>query len=72
MRDKPKVRLGREYIDLTDHLGVDDFDRVVRAVDGVIEQSQSLALDNAEDRKVLVNRVLKSLGCVVPRGSMRL
>lgn len=72
MRDKPKVRLGREYIDLTKHIPIDDFDRVVRAVQGVVDQSESLSLDSAEDREVLKNRLLKSLGCVVPRGSMRL
>jgi hypothetical protein len=72
MREKRKVRLGREHIDLTIHLHIDEFNQVVRAVHGVVDQSESLSLDNAEDREVLKNRLLKSLGCVVPRGSMRL
>lgn len=68
----PDVVLGEEYIDLPRMIDIDDFDMVVRAVEGVVEQSSSLALDNAEDRKVLIARVLKSLGCVVDEPELRL
>mgnify|MGYP001308222470 CR=1 FL=1 len=70
--ERPRVVLGEEYIDLFEQLDIDDFDLVMRALEGVVEQSASLALDDPDDRAVLIARLRKSVGCVVEREELRL
>ncbi len=55
----PKV-----YIDLCDALDPDQFDLVIRAIDGVVQGSASLALDSAEDRAELIDRLGVALGAI--------
>lgn len=51
----------RQLIDLAEHLGIETFDRMLRALDTVIAGAESLALDNKDDRAELIER----LGCAL-------
>lgn len=53
-----------ELIDLTQHLGIDAFDKVLRAIDRVIGDATSLALDDEADRAELIERLGCALGKV--------
>ncbi len=65
IRRPDRFALGEEVVDLPRMIHIDDFDLVIRAVEAVVEQSQSLALDDRADRRALVARLQKALGAVV-------
>lgn len=54
------------HIDLSQHLGVCEFDDVMQALSDVVGKSASLSLDDARDRETLVDRLAHALGAVVP------
>jgi hypothetical protein len=56
-----------EYVDLTDYLGIDQFDQTLKAIDKVVNFAGSLALDNADDRAELIERLCCALGKVPER-----
>ena len=50
--------------DLTDVIGPDDFDKVYRLVGAILDESESLALDDGNDRETLKRRLWVALGTV--------
>jgi hypothetical protein len=60
-------RTRRQYIDLAEHLGIETFDRMLRALDTVIAGADSLALDDEDDRAELIERLGCALGKVPQR-----
>ena len=52
------------YVDLTAVLGPDCFDNILRAVERVVESSESLSLDSAEDRETLKQKLYLAVGAV--------
>lgn len=52
-------------IDLTDYLGINTFDRVMKTIDEVVEQSESLSLDSREDRRTLKRALAVRLGAII-------
>ena len=63
----PPVILGEEYIDLSSLLGIDEFDLVMRAVEGVMKQSP---IQCNHCRDVIIARLQKALGAVVEPKAM--
>lgn len=55
----------RPRIDLSQHLTASEFDDAMRALSEVVEGSASLSLDDARDRKALIDRLSYALGAVV-------
>jgi hypothetical protein len=53
-----------EYVDLTDHVHIDVFDMVMRAIESVVESSESLSMDSASDRAALIRRLQVAVGAV--------
>jgi hypothetical protein len=58
----------RQLVDLTEHLPIEQLDRVLRAIATVVNGAESLALDDALDRGELIERLRCALGAVPDRG----
>ena len=57
-----------EIEDITRKLGPDTFDKVTRAIQGVVHASETLSLDSSLDSSKLIERLLVAIGAVPSRG----
>lgn len=51
-------------IDLSEYLSADVFDRTLRAVERIIENSEELSLDDEDDKQELIERLFAAFGVV--------
>lgn len=56
-----------QLVDMTDHVDIDAFDRMLKALDAVVSDATSLSLDDDGDRAELLERLGCALGKVPER-----
>lgn len=57
----------RQLVDLTEHLPIEQFDRMLKAIRGVVNNAETLSLDDELDRGELIERLFCALGAVPNR-----